>query len=52
MQLPEGEATTTEKLRLKKRIETMTRLELQIRVIFLEGFINGVTGNIAPVSPT
>ncbi|MBB6413690.1 hypothetical protein HNQ71_006394 [Mesorhizobium sangaii] len=52
MHFPEGEANNAEKLRLKKRIETMTRLELQIRVIFLEGFIKGVTGNLAPVSPT
>ncbi|MER9022406.1 hypothetical protein NKI01_07515 [Mesorhizobium sp. M0815] len=43
--------STAEKVRLKKRIETMTRLELQIRVIFLEGFIVGATGSIAPVSP-
>ncbi|MER9175289.1 hypothetical protein NKH72_17065 [Mesorhizobium sp. M0955] len=49
--LAEGEANTAEKLRLKKRIEIMTRLELQIRVIFLEGLFEGATGKVAPVSP-
>ena len=51
MRLPEGEANTAEKPRLKKRIETMTRLELQIRVIFLEGLFEGATGDVAPLSP-
>lgn len=52
MRPPENEANTAEKLQMKKRIEKMNRLELQIRVIFLEGFIIGVTGNMAPVSST
>lgn len=50
MQLREAE-TNTEQLR-KKRIGAMTLLELQIRVIFLEGFIAGATGKVPPSSPT
>lgn len=45
MQLPEDQSNSAEKLRLKKRIETMPRVELQIRVIFLEGYINGLASS-------
>lgn len=45
------ERPVAETPRLKNRIETMTRLDLQIRVVFLEGLFEGATGHRPPASP-